>query len=323
MADYDSPWEEALDQWFPLFGAFFFPRAHRKIHWSRRYETLDTELQQVVRDGELGRRYADKLVKVWLLDGTEEWLLVHVEVQGQREAGFERRVFVYNFRIFDRYNTEVVSLIVLADDDPSWRPTGFRYGRWGSETGTRFEPVKLLDYAGREAELEADANPFAAVVLAHLKTMETRQDAGARRVWKLRVLKGLYERGLDRQAILELFRLIDWMMDLPKDLETQFVQEFTTFEEEKKMPYVTSVERVGREQGFREGEEKGRREGEEKGRREELLESIAKGLNAKFGAQGLEFLRAVQQVHDVAKLRVLVDALWNGATLDDIRRLIE
>ena len=113
VTDYDSPWKEALDQWFPLFVAFFFPQTHREIDWSRGYETLDTELQQVVRDAELGRRYADKLVKVWLLDGTEGWLLVHVEVQGQREAGFERRVFVYNYRIFDRYNKPVASLAVL------------------------------------------------------------------------------------------------------------------------------------------------------------------------------------------------------------------
>ena len=89
-ADYDSPWKEALDRWFQPFIAFFFPLTHADIDWSRGYETLDTELQQVVRDAELGRRYADKLVKVWLRDGSEEWLLIHVEVQGRREEDFAR-----------------------------------------------------------------------------------------------------------------------------------------------------------------------------------------------------------------------------------------
>jgi hypothetical protein len=178
--EFDSPWKEALDRWFRPFLAFFFPAAHADIDWSRGYETLDTELQQVVRDAELGRRYADKLVKVWLRDGSERWLLIHVEVQGRREEGFARRVFVYNYRIFDRYNAEVVSLVVLADDDPGWLPRGFSYGRWGGETGNRFEPAKLLAYAGRDAELEADANPFARVVLAHLKAMETRRGTAGR-----------------------------------------------------------------------------------------------------------------------------------------------
>jgi hypothetical protein len=40
----------------------------------------------VVRDAELGRRLADKLVKVWRRDGEEVWVLIHIEVQGQVEA---------------------------------------------------------------------------------------------------------------------------------------------------------------------------------------------------------------------------------------------
>lgn len=31
-------------------------------------------------------------------------------------------MFVYNYRIFDRYDRPVASLAVLADDDPGWRP---------------------------------------------------------------------------------------------------------------------------------------------------------------------------------------------------------
>jgi hypothetical protein len=48
MSDYDSPWKEALEAYFPLFLAFFFPEVHTAIDWSRGYELLDKELQQVV-----------------------------------------------------------------------------------------------------------------------------------------------------------------------------------------------------------------------------------------------------------------------------------
>ena len=37
----------------------------------------------MVRDLELGRRYADKLAEVYTLDGAETWVLVHIEIQGQ------------------------------------------------------------------------------------------------------------------------------------------------------------------------------------------------------------------------------------------------
>lgn len=65
MPDYDSPWKEILDGSFPAFMAFFFPEAHADIDWTRAYEGLDTDLQQIVRDAALGTRLADKLMKVW------------------------------------------------------------------------------------------------------------------------------------------------------------------------------------------------------------------------------------------------------------------
>ncbi len=44
--DYDSPWKDVLDRYFPDFLAFFFPEAQAGIDWSRGWESLDTELQQ-------------------------------------------------------------------------------------------------------------------------------------------------------------------------------------------------------------------------------------------------------------------------------------
>jgi len=122
MPDYDSPWKEMLDGYFPAFMAFFFPEAHANIDWTRGYESLDTELHQIVRDAALGTRLADKLMKVWRRDGVEQMVLVHTEIQGTREADFAKRMYVYNYRLFDRYDRPVVSLAVLGDASPAWRP---------------------------------------------------------------------------------------------------------------------------------------------------------------------------------------------------------
>jgi hypothetical protein len=100
-------------------------------------------------------------------------------------------MYVYNYRIFDRYNRPVASLAVLADDDPAWRPTGFRNSLFGCEAGLRFPVVKLLDFAAQEAVLEASTNPFAKVVLAHLKARETHGNPADRHAWKLRLVRGL------------------------------------------------------------------------------------------------------------------------------------
>ena len=77
MTDYDNPWKTALERYFPQFMALFFPEAHAGIDWSRGYAFLDKELQKVVRDAKLGRRLADKLVRVYGTDGVEDRVLAH------------------------------------------------------------------------------------------------------------------------------------------------------------------------------------------------------------------------------------------------------
>jgi hypothetical protein len=254
-----------------------------------------------VREAELRRRYVDKLFKVWTVAGVECWVLIHIEVQTSRDPEFAKRMYVYNYRIFDRYNEPIASLAVLADDDPAWRPEEFRQSLFGCEVGIRFPTVKLLDFAGKEAELEASTNAFAKVVLAHLKALETRGDATARHAWKIRLVRGLYERGLNARDVRELFRVIDWMMELPPALDTKFWQELNRIQEERHMPFVTSIERVGQCTGLRKG-----------------IEVV---LRLRFGEDGLKLMPEIREIHEGEKLEAILTTLETAASLEEIRRL--
>ena len=114
-----SPWKDILDLQFEEFMAFFFPTAHTQIDWRAGYEFLDKELQKITLDAALGRRMVDKLVRVQLKDGREQWVLVHVEVQMQPAIGFPERMFVYHYRIRDRFGARCRDL-----RDPSRRRSG-------------------------------------------------------------------------------------------------------------------------------------------------------------------------------------------------------
>ena len=46
-------------------------------------------------------------MRVTLLTGRESWVYIHLEVQGNPEAECPERMFVYNYRVFDRYRTPV------------------------------------------------------------------------------------------------------------------------------------------------------------------------------------------------------------------------
>ena len=125
--DYDSPWKDILEIYFRQFLAFFFPLIEKDLNWEKGYEFLDKEFQSIVKEAETGRRYLDKLIRVWRKDDLETWLLIHIEVQGASEADFSERMYVYNYRTYDRYRRPVASLAVLTDESVSWRPDRFSY----------------------------------------------------------------------------------------------------------------------------------------------------------------------------------------------------
>ena len=259
--DFDSPWKEIIEWYFAEFMSFFFPQAYAEIDWGRRIEFLDKELHQVERGAEFGRQYADKLARVWRLNGAEEWVLVHVEVQGKPERTFNRRMYTYNYRLYDRYGQPVASLAVVNDDSASRKSVQFGYTLWGCTVSFEFPVVRLAEYVARWHELEASDNPFATVVMAHLKALETRHNAEARAVWKYYLIRRLYVRGYTRQDILNLLHFVDWLLCLPGNLEQQFKQQLEQLEAQTQMRYVTSIERIAREEGREEGRKEGREEG--------------------------------------------------------------
>ena len=242
--DFDNPWKSILEKYFQEFMVFFFPEIHDDINWAQGHDFMDQELQQIVRDADLSKRYVDKLVKVWKLNGSERLVFVHIEIQSQEDSDFSSRMFVYNYRIRDCYDAKIVSLAILGDDRSNWRPEPFRDELWGCEVTFRFPMVKLLDYEPRWLELEASRNPFAIAVMAHLKTKETQKDPQSRKEWRFQLTRRLYEQGFERQDIMELFLFVDWMMELPEGLKREFKTELDQYEQEKQMRYVSSIEKI-------------------------------------------------------------------------------
>lgn len=299
-ANFDSPWKDILTNYFEDFIAFFFPQAYHAINWSTPYQFLDTELQQVVRDAELGKRIADKLAQVWLKNGDSLWVLIHIEIQNKPQTDFAKRMYTYNHRIFDRYDRKVASLALLTDEQAGWKPTEFSYELLGCEVSFKFPSVKLLDYQQNWQQLEQSQNPFATVVMAHLKAQETRTQQQERKTWKLSLTRRLYEQGYQRQQIIDLFRFIDWVMALPQELEVDFRQEINQYEEERRMQYITSIERIGIEEG----------------RKQESLRILLRQLQRRFGSVS-EAVQNQLNEYNVEELEELLDVALIVDSLED------
>ena len=93
--DMDGGWKQIIEDYLEEFFRFFFPDVHALIDFQAGYTFLDKELAKLMVDTETGDRRADKLIEVQWIDGTIEWILLHVEVQAQRDAEFAQRMYIY------------------------------------------------------------------------------------------------------------------------------------------------------------------------------------------------------------------------------------
>jgi hypothetical protein len=309
--EYDNPWKEIIEDFFPNFLEFFFPTAYTVIDWTKPYEFLDTELQQLEPDAEIGKRLVDKVAKVYLLNGEEAWVLTHIEVQSQYEKDFPTRIYIYNYRLFDRHKKRVISLAVLADEEKNWRPNKYKYSLGGCSVSLEFPIVKLLDYEAQWQTLEQTTNPFGIVVMAHLRTKATNQNPESRLDWKLRLVKMLFKKGYNREEIIGLFRFIDWIMSLPEELANNFKTELRNEEEAGKMRYVTSIERLAKQ------------EGREEGRVENARESIIEVLEVRFGEIPNTIVAKINGINDVSMLKTIHRQAIAISSLDAFSELID
>jgi len=306
---YDSPWKEVIERYFPEFMAFYFPDAHAEIDWSKEHVFLDQELRAVVQDAELGKRFVDRLVRVNVLNGGESWIYIHIEVQGTKQAEFAERMFVYNYRLFDRYKRPVASLAVLADEHKEWKPTSYGFAVLGCRHILEFPVAKLTDYAEKVDELLASDNAFGLITVAHILTQQTRKQHQERYEAKLRLVRLLYQRQWDKQRVIDLFSVLDWLMQLPEWLNSQVWQELETIEESKKVQYITSVERIGIAKGIAKGRIEGRVEG--------VSRLLRRQLERRFGVlpewASDQLTRASEQ-----QLEVWGEALLTAPTLEAV-----
>jgi len=229
--------------------------------------------------------------------------------QAKSEASFAERMFVYHLRIFDRFHSHATSLAILCDGNDKWRPNQYRFSSPDTELTFQFGMVKLLDYREQWVTLEQNSNPFAVVVMAHLKAQETRRDSRQRKESKLSLIRQLYEQRYDRREIVNLFRFIDWVIILPKRLEREFWQELKVYEEERRMPYITSVERIGFERGVEQGIEQGIEQGER---------SLVLRLLTRRVGEVPEPMRTQIEALSIPQLELLGEALLDFTSLSDL-----
>jgi hypothetical protein len=204
----------------------------------------------------------------------------------------------------------VITVAVLGDNDPRWLPTEYRFEIGGFESRTTFPIAKLLDYESQWEMLEQSSNPFAVIVMAHLKALATMKLPETRLEWRVRLATPLYEHGYSNEHVLQLINFIDWLMVPDDEREERFDETMRIYEAEHTMETLSPYQKRFIA--------KGKIEGNHEGKREALLVF----LRARFEQAPEDIVAAVNRIESPDLLTRLLVAAGQVATLGDFRSLL-
>lgn len=150
----------------------------------------------------------------------------------------------------------MASLVLLADEDPNWRPNAFHNQLLGTKMGISFATAKLMDYALRE-DLETSQNPFALVTIAHLRTQQAHHDPEKLYAAKWRLTRLLYQHRWSKERIITMFKVINWMMALPEAQQDRYWETVFQLKKERNMTnpmeWITPLEQMFIDRGEKRG----------------------------------------------------------------------
>ena len=208
----DILWKVIIEEVFPDLLRFIYPDANDEYNMERGFEFLDKELAELnpQPDEEKDSRFADKLVKVYHRNGLEEWVLLHVEVQGdtQDRDAFAERMYTYFYRIRDRYPGRLVSaLAIFTGENGNRMPGKYSYEYRGTKLTYEYPTVSILDYS--DEELDKSSNPFAQVVVAaKMRLQEGKVPEDELLNNKLLAARKLTEKGFGMEKIRAIFNFL-------------------------------------------------------------------------------------------------------------------
>jgi len=256
----DILWKEIIEDLFEDFVRFFLPDLYKKIDFSRGYQFLDKELAQIIDKVLQGKKISDRLVNVHLKDGTENWILIHIEVQGYKEKQFSERMFKYFYRIYDKYNKKIVALSIFTEGSKKYKPKRFNYEFHGTKLNYEYNIYKVLEQ--NEADLLSSDNPFALVVLSGLYALKSENEGEKLRYqFKNKLVRLLLKKEYSREKIYNVFEFLDGILFLSDNLELEFKEKVNQLiggaDKMGISKEMTNIYQVGEKKGIEEGIEKG------------------------------------------------------------------
>jgi hypothetical protein len=223
VINYDGVWKMIIEEFYLDFMEFFLPNLFAKLDTTVEPTFLNQELLLLQKELKIPKQITDKLIKVRLLDGTEKWVLIHVEVQTKFEIQFSTRMYLYQAFIYAKYRSPIVALAIFTT---AYTPKYFNVYKveyFGTKSYYHYNAYKIAKQ--KEGDLILSPNIFALFVLAHLYVIKTTPKKYAERLTfkeKLHDLAEQKEISIEKMDRLLIF--VDEILALPIQFQRSFME---------------------------------------------------------------------------------------------------
>ena len=272
-------------------------------------EFLDKELFTDVTAG--SRHEADLLVKArW--QGRESYFLIHVEHQATRQRDFNKRMFRYFARLYEKFDLPIYPVVIFSYDKPrSAEPESLVIG---------FPDLAVLDFRYRVIQLNRlswrdyvrNPNPVASALMAR---MDIAPDERAQ--VKLECLRLLVTLKLDPARMQMIAGFVDTYLELNRQ-ETVLFQRALEKEKPRQREEVMEITGNWMKEGWNKGLTQGLKQGLKQGHREEAMRFTSRLLQRRVGEVPVTVQKRVDKL-SLAKLESLGEALLDFQSLADLR----
>ncbi|HHW01869.1 MAG TPA: DUF4351 domain-containing protein [Thermoanaerobacterales bacterium] len=321
--DRDILWKGIIEDLFKEFISFFMPEIYEHIDFNKGHSFLDKELAKIFNESDNKKKYPDKLAKVYLKNGDEKWILIHIEIQGYKEDEFAERMFTYFYRIYDKYRRKINAIAIFTDEDQKYKIDKFEYKFYNTKLTYEYGTYKIIEQS--EDELKQNSNPFALVVLASLYLIKSKKSINDRYMYKLSLIRLMLQKGYNREQIEKLFIFIDSLLELPKKEALKFNEEIKILSKEGDSMGLswesTNLAKVFKEIGREEGKAEGKAEGKVEGRAEGKAETLVKLIRKKFNLIPKHYEDKIM-ILDEKKLDNIIDNIFTIQDIKDIDKYL-
>ncbi|WGV26861.1 DUF4351 domain-containing protein [Halotia branconii] len=295
MIDHDRLFKELLTTFFVEFLELFLPEVLTYLE-NDSIEFIDKE---VFTDVTAGERYeADLIVKVKFRT-QESYFLIHIENQSYKQPSFDKRMFRYFARLYEKFDLPVYPVVIFSYDSPKIPESNVHQITFPNKVILQFnyDVIQLNRLNWRD--FLSQQNPLAAALMAKMNIASTE-----RRQVKFECLRLLATLQLDPARMRLISGFIDTYLRLSTE-EQRLLQADIASMESKEQEVVMQIVTSWMEEGI------------EQGKQQATKSLVMRLLPQRVGTLTPELEERVQQL-SLIQLEDLAVALLDFSSVSDL-----